>query len=319
MSIGLQRIQGWFRKLSTYDSSARASMRLNSSALSSTFRRRFPILVVIAIAVVLFGFFYLAPLILLLRTSFWKYSPGVIPGYMVPAFTLENYFQALTGTYYDYVILTLRIGLVSTVAAVLTSYPVAYMIARWKNHETLKKVLLTTMICSFLVGSMARVFAWYSMLTGAGFVNAILVLAGLQKIRFIGTELAIEICQTQYLISLATLSLIAPLKNIEPSLQEASKSLGADEVRTFISVTLPLSLPGIVAASLICFAVTVSSFVTPMVLGAGGILMVSNIVYTRFLEISNYPLGSAFAVVLLLTSFVSMYVLEKLLLLRFRV
>ena len=288
--------------------------------LSYAVRRYFVIVVVAVIAVVLFGLFYLVPMFLLLRTSFWHYSSTLIgsAGYMIPAFTFENYYEALTGTYLNFIILTLRIGVVSTIAAVTLSYPVAYWIARWNGHAKLKRFMLLTLIASFLVGSIARVFAWYSMLTGDGFVNVLLSLFGFQKIRFIGTELAIELCQIQYLMSIATLSLVSPLKNVDPRLEEASKSLGAEEIRTFINVTLPLSLPGIVAATLLCFAVTVSSFVTPLVLGAGGILMVSNLVSTRFLEVSNYPLGSAFAVILLLASFISMYVLEKALLSRVR-
>ena len=279
-------------------------------------RRYFVVLVVAILAIVLFGLFYVVPMIYLLRTSFWHYSPTLVgaKGFMEPAFTLENYSLALTGAYLNDIIVTLRIGLVCTVAAVLLSYPVAYWIARWNGHARLKRIVLVTLIASFLVGSIARVFAWYSMLTGQGFIDAVIAFFGFAKLRFIGTEFAIDICQTQYLMSIATLSLVSPLKNVDPRLEEASKSLGAEEVRTFIRVTLPLTLPGIVAASLLCFAVTVSAFVTPMVLGAGGILMVSNLVSSYFLEISNYPLASAFAVVLLLASFVAMYALEKFLL-----
>ena len=284
-------------------------------------RRNFPLIVVAVIAIVLFGVFFLAPMFFLLRTSFWRYDPSAVGarGFMVPAFTFENFQRALKGTYLDYVILTFRIGIVSTVVAVILSYPVAYWIARSQGHTSLKRFLLITLIASFLVGSMARVFAWYSMLTGQGFVNSLLSVLGFQSIRFIGTELAIEICQVQYLISVATLSLISPLKNLDPRYEEASKSLGAEEIRTFLNVTLPLSLPGIVAASLLCFAITVSAYVTPLVLGAGGILMVSNLVSVAFLEVSNYPLGAAFAVILLVVSFVSMYLLEKALLSKVRI
>lgn len=237
---------------------------------------------------------------------------------MIPAFTLENYSEALSGAYLNDIILTFRIGLVCTIAAVILSYPLAYWIARWNGHAKLKKFVLVTLIASFLVGSIARVFAWYSMLTGEGFIDALITFFGFARLHFIGTESAVEICQVQYLMSIATLSLVSPLKNVDRRLEEASKSLGAEEIRTFLKVTLPLTLPGIVAASLLCFAVTVSAFVTPMVLGAGGILMVSNLVSTYFLEIANYPLASAFAVILLFTSFISMYLLEKVLLSRVR-
>ena len=288
--------------------------------LGYVIRRHFVILVVATLAVVLFGFFYLIPLAFLLRTSFWHYSSTLIgsAGFMIPAFTLENYFEALSGAYLNDIILTFRIGLVCTLAAVILSYPLAYWIARWNGHAKLKKFVLVTLIASFLVGSIARVFAWYSTLSGQGFIDALITFFGFAKLHFIGTEFAVEICQVQYLISIATLSMVSPLKNLDRRLEEASKSLGAEEIRTFIKVTLPLTLPGIVAASLLCFAVTVSAFVTPMVLGAGGILMVSNLVSTYFLEIANYPLASAFAVILLLTSFISMYLLEKMLLSRVR-
>lgn len=288
--------------------------------VSHVIRRYSLIIFVAAVGVILFGMFFLVPMFLLLRTSFWQYAPKLgSMRYMKPAFTLENYANVLTGAYLDINILTIRIGLVCTVAAVTLSYPLAYWFARWNGHANLKRFVLITLIASFLVGTIARVFAWFMMLTGEGFVNAFISLFGFERVRFLGTELAIELCQIQYLMSIATLSLISPLKNVDPRLEEASKSLGAEEIRTFINVTLPLSLPGIVASSLLCFAVSVSAFVTPMVLGKGAILMVSNMVYTYYLDISNYPLGSAFAVVLLLTSFISMYVLEKVLLSRVRV
>ena len=162
-------------------------------------RRNFPLIVVAVIAIVLFGVFFLAPMFFLLRTSVWRYDPSAVGarGFMVPAFTFENFQRALKGTYLDYVILTFRIGIVSTVVAVILSYPVAYWIARSQGHTSLKRFLLITLIASFLVGSMARVFAWYSMLTGQGFVNSLLSVLGFQSIRFIGTELAIEICRQQ--------------------------------------------------------------------------------------------------------------------------
>lgn len=282
-------------------------------------RRYSPIVFVAAVGVVLFGVFYLTPMVYLLRTSFWQYSStSGSTRYMIPVFTLANYVEVLTGTYLHYTILTIKIGLVCTVAAVILSYPLAYWFAKWSGYAKLKRIVLITLIASFLVGTIARVFAWYSMLTGTGFVAAVLSLFGIGEVHFIGTEFAVELCQVQYLMSIATLSLISPLKNVDPMLEEASKSLGGGEIRTFINVTLPLSLPGVVAASLLCFAVSVSAFVTPMVLGAGGIVMVSNLVYTYYLDIMNYPLGSAFAVILLSLSFISMYVLEKALLSRVR-
>jgi len=287
--------------------------------LGHVIRRYSLVVFVVAVGVVLFGVFYLTPMVFLLRTSFWQYSStSGSTRYMIPVPTLENYAEVLTGAYLNYSIMTIRIGLVCTIAALILSYPLAYWFAKYNGHAKLKRIVLMTLIASFLVGTIARVFAWYSMLTGTGFVAAVLSLFGVGEVHFIGTEFAIELCQVQYLMSIATLSLISPLRNVDPRLEEASKSLGAEEIRTFINVTLPLSLPGVVAASLLCFAVSVSAFVTPMVLGAGGILMVSNLVYTYYLDIMNYPLGSAFAVILLLFSFFSMYVLEKALLSRVR-
>ena len=88
-------------------------------------RRNFPLIVVAVTAIVLFGLFYLTPMFYLLRTSFWKYAPNVVGarGFMIPAFTFENFQRALTGTYLDYVILTLRVGVVSTLLAVLLATP----------------------------------------------------------------------------------------------------------------------------------------------------------------------------------------------------
>ena len=124
---------------------------------------------------------------------------------------------------------------------------------------------------------------------------------------------------TQFLLPYATLSLIPSLKNIDRFTEEAALSLGATGSKTFVRITLPQSLPGIVAAVSLSFSLGASAFVTPLIIGSGVVNMLSNFVYTRFVEIFDYPFGSVFSTILLVTALFFAYVVNSLLVRRFEV
>ena len=115
-----------------------------------------------------------------------------------------------------------------------------------------------------------------------------------------------------YLVPIAALTLLGTIQNINPRLCEAAQALGAPRWKAHLTITVPLSVPGLLSAFLISFTLCLSAFVVPMILGKGKILFVSNLIYARFSEIANYPSGSAISIVMLILSLGIIYGVTRL-------
>ncbi len=273
--------------------------------------RRYRVVLMLFPALVLLFFFFLVPLSLLLAMSFYTYVPGKLTP--LPVFTLENYKIAIFNPVYRNILIsTLRMSLITTFFTVLLAYPIAYKMIR-TTHVRAKKILMTFLIISFFMVIIIRVFAFIHVLGDGGIINQFLVLLGFQKMEFIGKESSVIISMVHQIIPLAVLSLMGSIKNIEPEYEEAAKILGATEFQTMLRVILPLSLPGIIASSLLSFAQAASAFITPMILGGGMIWMMANTIYMRFTDVLNYPLASAMSAVLLVVSLSTAYGMDVLL------
>lgn len=226
-------------------------------------------------------------------------------------FTLANYVEFFgTAAYREILLATLYMSTVATIFGVLFGYPVAYSIARSTSLRG-RKILLTLLLMSFLISSIARVYAFYVILGRVGILNFVVALLGLPSLRILNTEWAITVGLIHFSAPLSALTLIGPIQQVRPSLEEAAKSLGADELQTFTKVTLPLSIPGIVAAISLGYTVSVSAFLTPLFLGGGITNMMSNMIYARFELTTNYPFGAALSAILLLFSVSIAYMINK--------
>jgi ABC-type spermidine/putrescine transport system permease subunit I len=157
-------------------------------------------------------------------------------------------------------------------------------------------------IASFFTGSLVRVYSWVIMLGQGGVVNSALYALGFQPFRFIGTDAAIIIGLVHFSLPLAILVLVGPIKNVDPTVEEAAWTLGADPITAFIRVTLPLCMPGVFAVFVILYAWNATAFIVPMILGAGAHLFIANIIYTKFIDATNFPMGSAVSLVFIFIS-----------------
>ena len=236
-----------------------------------------------------------------------------------PQLTLAEYARFFDSSEYVSVLFTtFRIVAISTAAAMLIGYPTAYFLTR-SERELAKKVVLVLMFVTLFVGGISRNYAWLVLLVDGGPVVQFLRLLGAKNLSLLGTETGVMISLTQFLLPYATLSLIPSLKNIDRFTEEAALSLGATGSKTFVRITLPQSLPGIVAAVSLSFSLGASAFVTPLIIGSGVVNMLSNFVYTRFVEIFDYPFGSVLSTILLVTALFFAYVVNSLLVRRFEV
>jgi putative spermidine/putrescine transport system permease protein len=259
-------------------------------------RRWMPgLLVLPGIAILALSF--LAPVVWLARMSFNRTLPG---GAMREDWTLANYGEFSDDPYFLEITLgSIELSLLVTLIALIASYPIALFLYRWQSPWRPMLVVLT--VSPLLVGAVVRTYGWVIILGDRGWVNALLAALGLtsEPLRLVNNWTGVVIGLSEILMPYMALALIAGFGRLEPSLEEAARSLGASPLRTFLRVTLPLSLPGVALGSLLCFVLAVSSFITPKLLGGGRVFLLATEIYDQALTTLNWPLAATISVALL--------------------
>jgi spermidine/putrescine transport system permease protein len=212
----------------------------------------------------------------------------------------HTYTDAITG--YDVqLVRSFEYAAIATIGALLISYPLAYWIAfrggRWKN------LLLLFIIGPFFVTYLIRTLAWETILADNAVVTRTLRDAGILGLmghdRLLGTSLAVIAGITYNFLPFMALPLYVSLEQIDPRLLEAAEDLYASKTRTFLRVTLPLSLPGVFAGTLLTFIPAAGDFVNAQLLGTPRQFMIGNVIQSKFLELSDYPTAAALSFILM--------------------
>ena len=235
-----------------------------------------------------------APLLLIFLLGFWTQDYLVLDR----SFKLDNYIEAWSHPLYRVLMLrSLGISAVVTLATVLLAYPMAYFISFYGgNHKALWLFLVTI---PFWTSYLLRVFLWKVILGYNGVLNSTLEWLGLieEPLTFILYNVnAVVITLTHAWAPFAILPIFVALEKINRSLLESATDLGDSPLRRFLHVTLPLSMPGVVAAALIIFIPTIGDYVTPRLVGGKDGLMIANMIQVQFSKANNAPLGAALAV-----------------------
>jgi len=201
----------------------------------------------------------------------------------------------------NYVILldTLRLGLITTAVCLLLAFPLA--LAYHRVGRRLRPLLMFLIILPQLTSAVVRTFAWIVILGREGIIDRSLLALGLAPAGLLYTTSGVVLALTQIQLPLMTLPLIAGLARIDQRLLEASQSLGAGAWRTFFKVTLPLTLPAIIAGSLLVFTTSISAFVTQSIIGGGRLTYMPKYVYDLAMGAQNWPFAAAAVMVLLST------------------
>lgn len=240
-------------------------------------------------------FFFLVPLGIVLVYSF--VLRGVYGGVEWTG-TLENYARALDPLYAKILWRSLVIALFTTIFCLLCGYPLAYFIAfapeRWKN------LLLILLIIPFWTNFLIRTYSWIVILQEEGLINSLLLSMGIirQPLNLLYTMKSIMIGMVYGYLPFMVLPLYSSLEKLQPSLLEASMDLGANRVRTFLHVTLPLTAPGIAAGVMLVFIPTIGEFVIPDLLGGAKTVLVGNVITNQFLTARDWPFGAAITFIL---------------------
>ncbi len=189
---------------------------------------------------------------------------------------------------------------VSTLLCLLLGYPMAYAIAR--SQSSTRNILLLLVILPFWTSFLLRVYAWIGILKNNGLINNTLMALGVidQPIQMLQTDFAVYVGIVYSYLPFMILPLYANLEKMDLTLLEAAADLGCRPWKSFLKVTLPLSLPGIIAGCLLVFIPAVGEFVIPALLGDPGMLMIGKVLWTEFFNNRDWPVASAVAIALLL-------------------
>ncbi|MEA3292273.1 MAG: ABC transporter permease subunit [Pseudomonadota bacterium] len=254
--------------------------------------------------------FFLAPFLIVLKISFSEMTIAIPPylpimewaedGALQIKLSFENYRLLIEDNLYWFSYLnSVKIAAVSTLLTLLLGYPIAYGIARAPRQW--RPALLMLIILPFWTSFLIRVYAWIGILKKEGLLNLLLLNLGLidQPLTILNTDLAVYIGIVYSYLPFMVLPLYANLDKLGPDLLEAAADLGCRPIKAFWTITLPLSLSGIVAGCFLVFIPAVGEFVIPDLLGGSDTLMIGKTLWAEFFSNRDWPLSSAVAVVLL--------------------
>jgi putrescine transport system permease protein len=238
----------------------------------------------------------------------WDWSEGIF----TLSLNLGNYqFLFEDPLYYTAYLQSLKISGFSTLYALLIGYPMAYMIAR--ASEGRRNLLLMLVILPFWTSFLLRVYAWIGILKGNGVINNALISMGIidAPITMMQTDFAVYVGIVYTYLPFMILPLYANLVKLDESLLEAASDLGARPFVIFLTITLPLSVPGIVAGSMLVFIPAVGEFVIPALLGGPDTLMIGKVLWSEFFSNRDWPVASAVAMAMLVLLVVPVMFLQN--------
>ena len=252
--------------------------------------------------------FFLLPLVFVLIASFMSRGGGGLP---VPPATLTHYER--TFDVFGIIIWrTLRFALFTTLICLLVGYPVAYFIAG-RRSPSVRMVLLFLVLLPFWTNFLVRTYALITILQREGLLNGLLLWLGTisEPLQLMFTEGAVVLGLVYGYLPFMILPIYASVERLDRRFVEAALDLGANDWRAFWRVIFPLTLPGVVAGSMLVFIPSIGAFVTPDLMGGTSGLMIGNLVQSQFGGRGNMPLGSAISVVLLLLVFAGVLIYTR--------
>ena len=258
-------------------------------------------------AAVLLAFFVL-PHALLLSASFLKSEAQQLTAEL----TLDNYRFLLTRPLYLQVFLrTFVVGISVGLIDVALGFPLAYFLVRTRSRW--KGALIALSLAPLLASVVVRTYGWYIILNRFGVANDALLALGLlhERIAFMPSTGAIVVGLAHALLPYTVLTIMGSLNGINPNLESAAMSLGATRTRTFFNVVLPLSLPGIAGGFILVFSIAISAYATPAILGGPATQVAATAIYGFMLQILDWSLGAALAVILIASSLALLYAASR--------
>jgi putrescine transport system permease protein len=255
--------------------------------------------------------FFLIPFVIVLKISFSSTLIAMPPYEPLLNWTGEKILQIKLNLgnfaflvednlYWKAYLNSIKVALISTLFCLLIGYPIAYAIAR--SNPATRNILMLLIVLPFWTSFLLRVYAWIGILKNNGLLNNFLISIGVidQPIQMLQTDFAVYVGIVYSYLPFMILPLYANLEKMDLTLLEAAADLGCKPWQGFLKVTLPLSVPGIIAGCLLVFIPAVGEFVIPSLLGDPGMLMIGKVLWTEFFNNRDWPVASAVAIALLL-------------------
>lgn len=225
-------------------------------------------------------------------------------------FTLDNFARFFSdAVFFQVLIRSMRTAIITTIVCLLLGYPAAYAISRSGMSST-KLILIITL--PTWINMLVRTYAWVGILQDNGLLNSLLGLLHIGPFQFMYTDFAVVLGMVYNFLPFMILEIHTSLSKMDPSYLEAASDLGADHVKAFFKVTLPLSIPGIISGITLVFLPAVSSFFIPKLLGGGQYVLIGNVIESQFLTSGNWSFGSALSLTMVIIIMISMYFTRKL-------
>ena len=251
--------------------------------------------------------FFVIPVIIVIGYSFSTSEPDGVIDFK---FTPEHYLLSFKGLYLAIFLKSFLYALVTTVITLAIAFPIAYYMAF--ASPRMKIILMFLIILPFWTNFLVRMYSLMSLLGKSGLINSILLYTGIvdEPLKLMNNSFGMYIGFIYWNLPFMILPIYSALDRMDVSLLEASLDLGASRNQTFLKITFPYSVPGVVAGIVFTFIPTLGNFVIPEFLGGPDNLMIGNVITAQYLEVRNWPFGSALATVLTIVVmiFISIYI-----------
>lgn len=244
--------------------------------------------------------FFIAPFGLMTIASLQQKSGGWTPAHYVKIATDSYYWSILIETF--------KFGLWVALVTFVLGYCLAYYITFHVRRRFVRRLIYIIIVTPLFTSNIVRSFAWIIMLGRQGIVNETLQATGIVSgpLSLVYSKAGVVIGLSYVLLPFMVLTVSSVLQNLNRSLLEAARDLGATPVMAFIKVTLPLSLPGVIAGSLMVFTLTVSAYVTPSVMSGGRFNLMSMLIFQQYMVLFDFNFGAALGIVLMITTLLVM-------------
>ena len=246
------------------------------------------------------------PMLLIGLYSFTEHGNSIISF----SLTLDHYVKFFTDP--DFLLILWRsivIAIKTTVICLLLGYPVAYIIAR--SSERVQSILVLCITLPTWINALVRTYAWIGLLSEGGLIQQILSFFGFGQVELLYTEAAVLLGMVYNFVPFMILQINTSLCKMDHSLLEASADLGATPLQTFMRITFPLSLPGVINGITLVFLPAISSFFIPKLLGGGQYFLIGNLIENQFITVGEWNFGSAISVIMAAIMMLMMMAVRK--------
>ncbi|MEJ0077922.1 MAG: ABC transporter permease [Alphaproteobacteria bacterium] len=250
----------------------------------------------------LFVAVFIAPLCVLVALSVSKDAN-------IAAFTAENYIKFFTDSFnYSILLETLLLGVKATLVCLVFGYPIAWICAR--AGARLQSIIVFLVILPILTSVVVRTFAWIVILGRQGVINQVWTAFGFEPLKLLYTEVGVIMVLAQVQMPLMVLPILTVLSRMDPNLADASRVLGAGEWRTLFRVTIPLTLPGVIAGCILTYTACITAFVTQTLIGGARLIYMPLNIYQQAIGANNWPFAAALSVIFMVAVLVIVGVLN---------